>query len=121
MATVFVEKEKCDHLRLVNTSGAALVAGEFVVLGSIACVADEAVANGAVGSFHVEEGLVLQANEFVTGEATFNTANAKVYWKPSEKKFSSASTATYKEVGQLTEVAVNGVIRFAKRLFALTV
>lgn len=117
-ATVFVEKEKCDHIRLNNSSGAALVQGEFAVIGGFAGVADEDIASGEVGSFHIEEGIILQASTFQTSEGTFGTVNAPVYWNNSTKKFSDTSTTGYYKVGYVTEILSGGVIRFSKRYHA---
>jgi hypothetical protein len=120
-ATVFVEKEGADHLRLYNDSGANVAQGEFCVIGGIAAVADEAVVSGAIGSFHVEEGIVLQAGsvaDCVVGECTFATGGQKVYWNPVTKKFSDTRQPGYLKVGTLVEILAGGVIRFAKRFFA---
>jgi hypothetical protein len=118
-ATVFVEKEEIRHLRLYNDSGAAVVQGEFCVIGGIAAVADEDVSSGSVGSFHVEEGIVLQASEYVSAsEDTFATGGQKVYWDPVTKLFSDTRKAGYLAVGTVVEVISSTVIRFAKRFFA---
>lgn len=120
-ATVFVEKEAAKHLRLYNDTGVALAQGEFCVIGGIAAVADEAVAAaaGSVGSFHIADGMVIQASEFVsTDEDTFATGGQAVYWDPVTKKFSDTRKAGYLKVGTLVEVIAGGVIRFAKRFFA---
>lgn len=119
-ATVFIEKEGVKHLRLYNDTGAALAQGEFCVLdGNIAAVADEAIASGAIGSFHVEAGIVLQVSEFVsTDEDTFATGGQAVYWDPVTKLFSDTRKAGYFKVGTLAEVISGGVIRFAKQFMA---
>jgi hypothetical protein len=120
-ATVYVEKEDADHLRLFNDSGANVAQDEFCVIGGIAAVADEAVVSGAVGSFHIEEGVILQAGsvaDCVSGECTFATGGQRVYWNPVSKKFSDTRKPGYLTVGTLTEILASGVIRFAKRFFA---
>jgi len=112
---VYVEKELNSRLRMVNTSGAAVVAGEFVILGKISGVALESIPAGGVGAFHVEEGLVLQVGQadFGTG-ATFNTANADVFFGTTDKNFYNATGANRVLVGQVIEPTVSGVMRFAK-------
>lgn len=113
-ATVYVEREKCDHLRLANNTGADLVQGEFTLVGGYPAVADEPIANNAVGSFHVEPNIVCQASEFSTGEGTFPTANAEIYFDPVDKKFSNTKSADVYGVGRVTEILTGGVVRFAK-------
>jgi hypothetical protein len=114
MATVYIQSESNDHLRLNNNTGSAIAQYEFAVIGNIACVADEAVANGSVGSFHAEDGLVLQidaTNDGVAGELAFGTVNQDVFWKPSTGEFSDTSTATYYKIGILKTVKdSNGII-----------
>lgn len=100
--------------RLKNTLGAAIVQNEFVVIGGIAGVAKENVADGVVGSFDVSPGLIVQASGFVTGEDAFATANAKVYFKSSTGEFSDTLAVGYYEVGQVREVKDGGVIEFVK-------
>lgn len=115
MSTVYIEKERVDHINLTNTTGAAIEQYEFVVMGGLCLVADEDIADGDVGSFHVEANLVLQAEDFEAGEDTFGTANADVFWNPATGDFSDTSTATYYKVGIVKEIKnSNGVIRFVK-------
>ena len=118
MATVYIENENRTegHIRLTNNSGADLAQYEFGVLGNIAFVADEAIADDAVGSVHDEDGIILQADSFVALEGTFATPNQAVYWDPVSGNFSDTSTVGYYNVGQLVNVLnANGVIRFTKR------
>ena len=113
-ATVFVEKEPCARQRLINTSGADLAVNEFALLGTTPAIAEEAVVSGAAGGFLLGgNGAVFQASTFVTGEGTFATGNAPVYWDPTSKKFSDTKTAGYYLVGYVVEVLSSGVIRFS--------
>jgi hypothetical protein len=122
MAKAYVVKGKNDHVRLYNGTGSAIKQGDFVVLGDLCGVADEDIDNLTVGSVHVEEGLIVQASEFVTGENTFNTPHQTVYLDPISGDFSDTSNAGYKAVGQLIEVKDSGgVIRFSKYRRAVTV
>ena len=114
MAKAYVVKEKNDHVRLYNGTLSAIEQGDFVVLGDLCGVADEDIANLAVGSVHVEEGLIVQASEFVSGEDTFNTPHQLVYFDPFSGQFSDTSSPLYRVVGQLQEVKSGGVIRFMK-------
>lgn len=119
--TVYVEKQAADHLRLVNDSGADVVQGEFAVISGLAAVADEAVVSGAIGSFHTEDGIVIQASDLKSGEKTFATGGQTVYWNASTKEFSDTRTVGYYEVGTLSEVLSGGVIRFVKFFRAVLV
>ena len=113
-ATVFVEKEPCARQRLINTSGADLAVNEFALLGTTPAIAEESVVSGAAGGFLLGgNGAVFQASTFVTGEGTFGTGNAAVYWEPISKKFSDTKTAGYYLVGYVVEVLSSGVIRFS--------
>lgn len=113
MATIYVEKEPCARVRLVNTSGADLAANEFALLGAIPVIAEMAVTADSEGGFLLGgNGAVFQASTFVTDEGTFGTANASVYWDDTNKKFSDTSTAGYYLVGQVVEVLADDVVRF---------
>jgi hypothetical protein len=114
MATVYVEKEAAGYIRMTNNTGAALVAEEFAVIGGIPCVAQEGIANGSVGTFNIGEGVVVQADSFVTSEGTFGTVGAEVYWSASDKAFSDTWHEGYYRVGRVIEILSSGVIRFAK-------
>ena len=115
MSKVFVEKPKCDYLRLVNPTGALVEQGDFIVTaGGICGVAKEDAAIDAVLTLHVEEGIVLQADDFNAGEGTFGTANALVYYDGTTGDFSDTETEGYVAVGQVVEILAGGVIRFAK-------
>jgi hypothetical protein len=115
MATVYIESEDIAHLRMYNDTGADLVQYEFTVIGEISGVADEAIASTATGSFHVEEGIVIQATNLVTAESTFATPNQAVYFNPADGKFSDTEIAGYYLVGQLTQVKNSaGLIKFTK-------
>ena len=110
--TVFVDSEKRDHVRVYNGSGSAIVEGQFVILDGYCGVADQAIANLAYGSLHVEEGIEIQTSDLVTGEKTFATLGQPVYWKAADSAFSDTETAGYSKVGYLTKVIASGVIRF---------
>lgn len=112
--TVFVDSEKRDHVRVYNGSGSAIVEGQFVILDGYCGVADQAIANLAYGSIHVEEGIEIQTSDLVTGEKTFATLGQPVYWKAADSAFSDTSTAGYYKVGILTKILASGVIRFEK-------
>lgn len=111
---VGVEFEPSDYLRLNNTTGADLVAEEFCLIGAKPAVSQEAIASGADGGFVSggNVGVHVNTNQMVSGEATFGTANASVYWDNTEKKFSDTATAGYYKVGQVKEVLSNGAIVF---------
>ena len=116
MSTVYIQKEKVDHINLINNTGADLAQYEFTVIGGLCLVADEAIVDGARGSFHVEENIQLQIDTFVAAEDTFATANADVFWKPSTGEFSDTSTATYYKVGIVKEVKnANGIVLIVKQ------
>ena len=121
MATVFIEKELCTHVRIANDTGAALLQYELAVVGPFAGVADEVIAIDAVGSFHVEEGIQVQASNLTDDEDTFATSGQAVYLDASGD-FSDTSTEGYYLVGYLL-VAKNsdGVIVFEKTRYATVV
>lgn len=114
MGSAHVNAESNAHIRLTNNSGGALAQGDFVVLNGISGVADEAIANGAIGSFHVEPGLELQTADLESGEDTFGTANADVFWNPTSGDFSDTETAGYYLVGQVKTVKTGGMVVFTK-------
>jgi len=121
MATVYIEKEKCDHVRIANDTGAELAQYEFAVVGPFAAVADDVIANAAVGSFHVEEGIQVQASNLTETEDTFATSGQAVYLD-GDGNFSDTSTATYHLVGYLLVAKnANGVIVFEKTRYATVV
>lgn len=111
MATIHV-KFPLGHEggRYVNSTGAALVKNEFVVLGGKCLKACEAIADGAVGGFEKLRDKIISASTFVSGEATFATANLAVYWKPSTGEFSNTSTTGYYLIGYGVAAIASGVI-----------
>jgi len=116
---VFIEKERCDHVRIANDTGADLEQYEFGVIGPFAAVADEIVLDGAVGSFHVEEGIQIQTDELHAAQNMFATVGAAVYWDPATETFSDTLTATYYLVGYLLQAKnSDGVIVFEKERYA---
>jgi len=121
MATVYIEKEKCDHVRIANDTGAELAQYEFAVVGPFAAVADEVIANAAVGSFHVEEGIQVQASNLTDTELTFDTSGQAVYLD-GDGNFSDTETEGHYLVGYLLQVKnSNGVIVFEKTRYATVV
>ncbi len=117
--TVYIEKEQCDHVRILNGTGAALSQFEFAIVGPFAGVADEGVESAAVGSFHVEGGIQVQASDLQTSEDTFATVGQSVYWNSATKKFSDTYKAGYYRVGYLlTAKDSDGVILFEKSRYA---
>ena len=112
MATVYIEKESVDHVVLTNDTGAALAQYELTVIGGLVCIADEAIASGATGSFHVEAGMIIQVADLVASEDTFGTANAPVYFDPSSGDFSDTATEGYYKIGIVHTVKdSNGVVK----------
>jgi len=111
MATVYIQKEDVDHVNLNNNTGADLAQYELTVIGGLVLIADEAITNGSVGSFHCEENLVIQIDDFVTSEDTFGTVDAPVYWKASSGEFSDTATDGYYKIGIVKTVKNgNGVV-----------
>lgn len=122
--TVFIEKERCDHVRIANDTGVAMIQYEFGVVGPFAAVADEDIAIAAVGSFHVEEGIQIQvaAVDLKALELTFGTVGAPVYWDAATNKFSDTSTIGYYRVGfVILAKDANGVVVFEKTRYAVVV
>ena len=121
MATVYIEKESCDHVRIANDTGAELAQYEFAVVGPFAAVADEVIAIGAVGSLHVEEGIQIQASNLTAAEDTFATSGQAVYLDLAGN-FSDTSTVGYYLVGYLLAAKnSDGVIVFEKTRYATEV
>ena len=119
---VFIEKERCDHVRIANDTGADLEQYEFGVVGPFAAVADEIILDGAVGSFHVEQGIQIQTTDLKVGELTFGTVGAPVFWDSATSTFSDTSTAGYYRVGfVILAKDANGVVVFEKTRYAVVV
>jgi len=72
MATVFVEKEDADVVRLKNTSGGAVVTDQLVVIGGLVAVATENVASNAGGAIDVAQRRVVQASNLHASLNTFS-------------------------------------------------
>ena len=117
--TVYIQREKCDHVRTKNDTGADLVQYQFAIVGPYAAVADEAIANGAVGSFHVEEGIQVHTTALHASEHTFGTVGNPVYWDPVTETFSDTAEDGYYLVGYviLTKDS-DGVVVFEKARYA---
>lgn len=121
MSTVYIQKESVDHIVLNNDTGSDLVQYEFVVIGGLSLVADEAIVAGETGSFHVENGLILQIEDFVATEDTFATVNASVYWDPATGDFSDTATEGYYKVGIVKTVKDgNGMVVMTKNREAVS-
>lgn len=99
MATVYNNRLAAPNVNLNNSTGAALVQYELTVIGGLVLIADEAIADGVVGSFYSEDGATCQISEFVAGELTFGTVNAPVFFDPATGDFSDTSTIGYYPVG----------------------
>ena len=112
MATIYTEMELANGGRYTNTTGAALIENEFLVMAGKCLKACEAMAIAAIGGFEKLSGKVVQAATFVVGELTFATANLPVYWKPTTGEFSNKSTIGYYLVGYSIEAIAGGVVRF---------
>jgi hypothetical protein len=108
-STVHIAKEAADSLRLVNTTGVALVVDEFTVMRGQGLVALEAIASLAEGALENVNGCEIQCANFDTGEATFAAADLPVYWDPSSKKFSNTATAAHYLIGY-SKAAISGGI-----------
>lgn len=111
MAKIFVKKESAEGIRLTNTSGADLIQYQFTVLAGMCLAAAEAIASAAIGGFDKLKGAVIEISDYVTGETTFPTANAAVYWKPSTGQFSNTSTSGYYRIGYVAEIKAGTVTR----------
>ena len=112
MSTIYSKMPNGDGERLYNMTGADLVANEFTVMGGKALKAMEAIASTAIGSFEDLVGKVVSADDFVTGEDAFATAEAAVYWEPTTKKFSNTATAGYYKVGYVKEPKTSTWLNF---------
>ncbi len=109
-STVYINREAEDALRLINTTGVALVVGEFTVMRGKGLVALEAIASLAEGALENVYDCEFQAADFDTGEATFAAADLAVYWDPSSKKFSNAATVGHYLVGHSKGAIASGVL-----------
>ena len=66
MATVYIQRECGDarHARLNNSTSADLAQYELTVINGLILVADEAIADGEVGSFAVVEDISFQISAY---------------------------------------------------------
>jgi hypothetical protein len=111
MGSVYIQKEKADHVRLNNSTGADLAQYEFTVINGMCLIADEAIVSGEIGSFHNADNLLLQTSNLLSGSDTFDTVNNPVYWDPATGDFSDTSAAADYLVGTLQTVkTTEGVI-----------
>jgi hypothetical protein len=104
MSTVYIEKVEAESLRLTNTSGGNLAQFQFVAMAGKSLVADEAILSTAIGGLTDVCGMVIQIADYVTGETTFGTANAAVYWDPATGSFSNTLTVGYYLIGYVAEI-----------------
>ncbi|MDD5303043.1 MAG: hypothetical protein PHS14_08020 [Elusimicrobia bacterium] len=109
-STVHITREASDSLRLVNTTGVALVRKEFTIMRGKGLVALEAIASLASGALQNVYACEFQAADFDTGEATFAAADLAVYWDPSSKKFSNVATVGHYLVGHSKAAIASGVL-----------
>lgn len=117
--TVYIQKEKVDHVVFSNDTGSDLDQFEFCVVGPFAAVADADIDSGEEGSYHVEEGIQIQSDDLVTAEDTFGTVGQEVYWSEGDNEFSDTETAGYYLVGYLLKAKdSNGMIVFEKLRYA---
>lgn len=106
--TAYILKDNPSNLKVVrmyNDTGAALSQYEPTVIGHrfAVCVEAGGIANGSKGAFAIGA-MVLQSTNLKSGELTFGTKAADVYFDPSDKTFSDTETAGYYRVGQVDEV-----------------
>ena len=107
----YVDENYGKVLRLVNTSGADLVANEFTIIGGFGAVATEAIASTAAGSFNI--GGRLHTSSLTTGADTFGTANALVYFNNTANTFGDTTGTGLYVVGQVAEVKASGIVGIA--------
>lgn len=112
MATIYSKMPNGDGERLYNMTGANLVANEFTVMSGKALKAMEAIASTAIGSFEDLVGKVVSADDFVTGEDAFATAEDAVYWNPATGEFSNHATVGYYKVGYVKEPKTSTWLNF---------
>lgn len=110
----YTQYESANTVYMKNTSGADVVKDEFCIIGRYGAIATEDIAANDYGAFYVGPNSVIQTSDLVTSEDTFGTANAYVYFKAADKKFSDTATVGYYKVGQLKTVKASGVIDFVK-------
>jgi len=111
----FVKKEPAGYVRLKNTTGAIVSAGEFCIIGNLGAIAQEEIAINAYGGFLIGSGTEVQTATLTKSEDTFNTVNQIVYWNNTDKSFSNTLTVGYYKVGQLKTVKDSGgMIVFTK-------
>lgn len=119
---VFRESVAQRSVVFPNNTGADLGQGDFAVVGPFAGIADEDIANGGSGSFHVEEGVRVNTDDLVYGQDTFATFGQPVFWDASSLSFSDTETAGYYLVGYLLEAkGTDGAITFEKRRYAVEI
>lgn len=108
-----IKDEARDVVTLVAT--AAVTQGDFIVFGPWCGEALNSAAIGENVSVRIKEGIELSTGTLVSGEDTFGTLHAAVYFDSSAGEFSDTSTSGYYLVGYVTEVkSSDGFIKFEK-------
>lgn len=110
MAIVYMNGVVTNGDMLTNTTGADLIANQFTILGGKCVKAADAIVSGAIGGFENLTGKQARISTFVSGEATFATANLPVYWKPATGEFSNTATVGYYHVGYGKAPIASGVL-----------
>ncbi len=117
---VSLERNRTPHLVLENNTGAKLTQNDFAVVGGYAAIADDDIEVGVVGSFFVEQGIVVQTSKLHAAQNNFDEIGKEVYWDQATKTFSDTKAAAYYAVGLLVEKKdAAGVIVFDKRRYAV--
>jgi hypothetical protein len=119
-STVFAEKVKAGGYRLYNSTGVALVKGEFTVLEGKSLVAAEAIGIAGTGTLEDALGQVIQIADYESSYGTFAAANLPVYWDPSAKVFSNRAVVGYYLIGY-TLAAKSGTVTKVLVLDALVI
>ncbi len=121
MATITVQNLGSSNFDFTNTTGADMVSREFGIIAGQGVMANNDVDDGVIGSFYSEDGALLQIDTFVTGELTFATVGAPVYWKQADLAFSDTSTSGYQLVGYVAVAKTGGVVKMFMRRWVTTV
>lgn len=112
-----------NHLKIETT--AAINQGDFVISSPWCGVADQDIAANGQGTIDVTDHINIQTDDLKSGQDTFGTANAPVYFDNTAKEFSDTSTAGYFLVGYILPIGgvkdSNGVIEFEKTRYATVV
>ena len=102
-----LEEINVDVIPFTNGTGSTINDRTFIIDSSekwCGVVQGGAVANGETGDLRVEEGILLQVDDLVSGEDTFATIGQPVYYDNTAGEFSDTATVGYYLVGQLRTV-----------------